>query len=149
MKQVPTIALNNKMTPTVPKSVEYQEGSSTTNAGNKKSEMINRVIRSDLFWLVRKSFIVLCLNFVRLVTCADVREFASRLLKDSYRRRLEPNELEDEQHQPRFERAWIKPEPTNASLRLGGGANLPTCRKKSCSSARASSEKRSSSPSNV
>jgi hypothetical protein len=63
MKQVPTIALNNKMTPTVPKSVEYQEGSSTTNEGNKKSEMINRVIRSDLFWLVRKSFIALCLIF--------------------------------------------------------------------------------------
>lgn len=50
------IAFNNKIIPTVPTSVEYQEGSRTTKEGNKKSEMINRVIRSALFWLVRNSF---------------------------------------------------------------------------------------------
>jgi hypothetical protein len=43
------IALNNKVAPTAPSSEAYNEGSSKTKEGNKKSEMINRVMRSALF----------------------------------------------------------------------------------------------------
>jgi hypothetical protein len=49
MKQVPTSALNRRIAPTEPTSVEYQDGSGMKKEGKRKREMINRMIRSALF----------------------------------------------------------------------------------------------------